>query len=1381
MYFYSCKKEKITKNSHIYVCCIISNRRGTWNVYDLRFYPSKDCLGEKYTKGKPESSSYDGSFIPNNALDNDSKSMWSGRNNNNDGQLWLGLNFGKDSKLVQCVSMKQSHGEHGANTVIVQAFVNDKWINAGKGIDMNRDEEVFIGLVSCSCSEEDNDLTGMPRDLKATQNMGQVTFNFKDNSKCEDSFSFSRRIHGEEEISFTRDYFYTGRSQCDNKRIAPGLDAHDSLSLSNLIVGKTYEYLVRAAAPRYNVGVRSSGPTIIAHKINWEASIHGKVTTNPYAGSLPIKDVEVSWQLYDANDQTMPIECTGCSGKVDTHEGGSFEIPFNIDHRLLYNNNEKEFPVKITFAKKSGNIVHTFLCNNGEDDCSGEIGTNVFVKHLQFKVPLDVYDDTSVPFSGKAFIEGTEYSGSDGCMLQNVQVCLLEERSNGGLSKTNSTLVCGKTKPDGTYSLPIIIGSRVDYVDLLYHEHVFRPSSKSKFEKGMVIEEGRFYDNNDFEDIGKARVIVDIVGGLCERNLGNSVVHMKIVGCNWNKIDPNSSGSYSTYTQTETRKFYNSVPAHLLDIQVLDLTDGNDKRIEHMYNFFQGKKPLVRTIDLRDTKSADKALYGAEESEGETTSKGIAQEDNLKNETADNIQSLEKQEEEGMELVRFQYDGELKIDVGVKANEFTDTNHCKLDDYDEASSLHVLKYMEPFIVTVTLKYEIIENEVYCDIMDDDMKLNIVNQVGIDHNEGFDEFLKEMKAKDEAAAKLLEKCSNTGCQYAIKHEEDENGVKSKANVMQGFATGRPNIASPYAKYMIFSVQGGTATAVHKAAFIVEGYFSKGPGNSFALPTHKPIMVLYDPPGGLSYATYENVQTTIKLETSSTSTELHHHLGMEFKTTTSFETDICVGLGAAKCDEILVIEQDNVLFGYSHDLGGPVQKSDKSKSTQFTTTWSYSTSTDPWTAGAMSDVFVIPNLNVMYREVYAVQWTNNTCEVEETEGNTLPITTTINLKDEKNQPALSFFSRYHAKYVKLPELKRNRGNIERVWTKCNCIGKDKNFKCNNGTDKASCGSLTEQKHFLGNAIKEWEEYLLPKENFKKNSIVNWFKEIGSELLKDKNDLEMNKHSSALALPELLSNAIPVEKHPEGGNDNTNLEEVKRIQFAGGGSTFSMTLSKDKMRNDVGLSNWNGASHEYETTLEGPGFDDLILKVFGIGGKMNLELLNLNIHVMHESTIENTEEKSTSIGFTLGDDDPGDEFVVDLYYDEKFGTVIFDTVAGRSKCPHEVGTAAIEDPSLVITSYPSQNVFPDESMLFELEISNVGVGEESLFVLYAQHRDNEGSLKLFLDGAPFGDSREFSNILKDVSYKKTLVVQRGPRLYQYPPLDLVLESACEDASSQ
>eukprot|EP00957_Ditylum_brightwellii_P167977 12786778-Ditylum_brightwellii.AAC.1 len=152
--------------------------------------------------------------------------------------------------------------------------------------------------------------------------------------------------------------------------------------------------------------------------------------------------------------------------------------------------------------------------------------------------------------------------------------------------------------------------------------------------------------------------------------------------------------------------------------------------------------------------------------------------------------------------------------------------------------------MTGFMITLKAKYEIIAGEVYCDVVDDNLKLEIKNGVGIDTNDNFNEFLAEMRGNNEAQADLLEKCTD-GCEIGIAHD-DMNGAKSNANVMQLFATGRPNIADPYAKYMDFEIVGETTSTKYKAAFVVTGYYSKGPGKSFALPTHKPIMVLRDPP-------------------------------------------------------------------------------------------------------------------------------------------------------------------------------------------------------------------------------------------------------------------------------------------------------------------------------------------------------------------------------------------------------------------------------------------------------------------------------------------------------------------------------------------------------
>ena len=57
----------------------------------------------------------------------------------------------------------------------------------------------------------------------------------------------------------------------------------------------------------------------------------------------------------------------------------------------------------------------------------------------------------------------------------------------------------------------------------------------------------------------------------------------------------------------------------------------------------------------------------------------------------------------------------------------------------------------------------------------------------------------------------------------------------------------------------------------------------------------------------------------------------------------------------------------------------------------------------------------------------------------------------------------------------------------------------------------------------------------------------------------------------------------------------------------------------------------------------------------------------------------------------------------------------------------------------------MLPDENLIFEIEISNVGVGDESLFALYAQHTDNDGGLAIFVDGALLDGSKVFSNVKK------------------------------------
>lgn len=252
-------------------------------------------------------------------------------------------------------------------------------------------------------------------------------------------------------------------------------------------------------------------------------------------------------------------------------------------------------------------------------------------------------------------------------------------------------------------------------------------------------------------------------------------------------------------------------------------------------------------------------------------------------------------------------------------------------------------------------------------------MTIVSEVGVDSNQGWDDF----KAKlDPITRKGLEYCNVTDpCIVQPIHDEFE-GKLSNARVEHLLVTGRPSISAPYTKNIHLSIPN--ANVEYTAAVVVVGKYSRGAGDSFALPTHKPIMILRDPPGGMSTASYENVKTTIKVDTSSTSSSISNSFGFGVRMDYDVEVSACLGgLVSSLCKETISGGVKTNIIDFEELLGGMIILNDKSKSNEFSTTWSYETSDDPWTAGRLSDVFVVPNLNVLYERVKIVRWDNATC--------------------------------------------------------------------------------------------------------------------------------------------------------------------------------------------------------------------------------------------------------------------------------------------------------------------------------------------------------------------------------------------------------------------
>jgi hypothetical protein len=97
-------------------------------------------------------------------------------------------------------------------------------------------------------------------------------------------------------------------------QFSPSLQAADDLRRSQLIVGQNYYYSIRASS-RSNY--RNSNPTIVEHKIKWQASIEGKVTLSDASGGLPINGVLVEYKLKSLNGTTISFCPPGSSMNME--------------------------------------------------------------------------------------------------------------------------------------------------------------------------------------------------------------------------------------------------------------------------------------------------------------------------------------------------------------------------------------------------------------------------------------------------------------------------------------------------------------------------------------------------------------------------------------------------------------------------------------------------------------------------------------------------------------------------------------------------------------------------------------------------------------------------------------------------------------------------------------------------------------------------------------------------------------------------------------------------------------------------------------------------------------------------------------------------------
>jgi len=248
---------------------------------------------------------------------------------------------------------------------------------------------------------------------------------------------------------------------------------------------------------------------------------------------------------------------------------------------------------------------------------------------------------------------------------------------------------------------------------------------------------------------------------------------------------------------------------------------------------------------------------------------------------------------------------------------------------------------------------------------------------------------------------------------------------------------------------------------------------------------------------------------------------------------------------------------------------------------------------------------------------------------------------------------------------------------------------------------------------------------------------------------------------------------------------------LTFSGGGHVLEFTSSIEDRIDGMGYG-WNfKADAEAKTDVE-MEYEIMIKE----GAMDQTTLYGKNAGIEHAMAWAKYGELSTT--YSLGDSGPFDKFVIKVATDKRFGTPMFKTIGGASKCPAEPNTMWRESGIILTTqASPGMNnkfVSPQSSALFDVVITNESPYRENVdygLVIMSgeQYTGDFGGnmldLKFRINGEyvrPYGEMLPLRNIESvdergNLKYTRlALEIEKGRFGDEYTSIGLKLVSECE-----
>ncbi|WP_425421027.1 LamG-like jellyroll fold domain-containing protein [Phaeodactylibacter xiamenensis] len=232
----------------------------------------------------------------------------------------------------------------------------------------------------------------------------------------------------------------------------------------------------------------------------------------------------------------------------------------------------------------------------------------------------------------------------------------------------------------------------------------------------------------------------------------------------------------------------------------------------------------------------------------------------------------------------------------------------------------------------------------------------------------------------------------------------------------------------------------------------------------------------------------------------------------------------------------------------------------------------------------------------------------------------------------------------------------------------------------------------------------------------------------------------------------------------NNSRKVEAVFEENISFDAGTIYESETTERTTSSTSFSYKDETVNEFYTNL------GISINGFGITNE-NL----YSVRILEAGSENETEDVSRTVKYVLKDDDPGDNYTINLKRDQVYGTPVFDVVAGETMCPWESNTVNRQEVSLAIDPTIQTGVGSNQAAVFNLTLGNTSQTSQTMAYRMGEVPGSNPNGAL-IDIIGISENTQDIQVPAFESEQFTMTIDRGPIEYTYLDMQIAAFSGCE-----